>query len=310
MTFREKLISIGQYPLKTKGIRVLQVNLGYHCNMACKHCHVQGGPARQEKMDSETARAVLRVLGNYDIPVLDLTGGAPEMNPCFKDLVSVARKENRHVIVRTNLTVLSDKGYDDLPPFFRDNGVEIVASLPYYAAESVDRVRGAGVFDKSIAALQMLNRLGYGNGSDAVLNLVYNPQGAFLPAAQDSLEQDYRKRLFEGFGISFNNLFAFTNMPLGRFRDFLVKTGTLESYMARLRDAFNPSTLEHLMCRQLISVGWDGRLYCCDFNQAIGLPVSEWLPQHIQDADLAGLAEREISVGDHCYACTAGQGST
>lgn len=311
MTFRDKLISIGEYPVIAKGIRVLQANLGFGCNMACRHCHIRGGPRAEQRMDRATARAVQKVLCEYDIPILDLTGGAPELNPCFRDLVTEARRSGKHVISRTNLTIFFDKGMHDLPEFYRNNSVEIIASLPHFTAGPADRVRGDGAFEKSIEALRILNSLGYGTGNDgAELHLVYNPPGAFLPPPQETLEQEYRQRLSSDFGISFHRLFTFTNMPLGRFRDFLSSTGNLEPYMKRLRDAFNPATLEHIMCRNLISVGWDGRLYCCDFNQAIGLAVQEDLPCHIDDFDLDSLASREIATGDHCYACTAGQGST
>ncbi|MEJ2255253.1 MAG: arsenosugar biosynthesis radical SAM protein ArsS [Nitrospirota bacterium] len=301
---------IREKTLRAAGLDILQVNLGYRCNMACKHCHVEASPQRAELMGPGTAAEVLGVLDACGIPTVDLTGGAPELNPSFRDLVEAARRRGRHVIVRSNLSIFYEGGMEDLPELYARLGVEVVASLPYYLEEGVDRVRGSGVFQKSIDALRRLNALGYGQGGGLVLNLVYNPQGAFLPPAQCRLEEDYRRALREGFGIVFDRLYTFTNMPIGRFRQFLERTGQLTAYMEKLAQAFNPATLEGLMCRRLVSVGPDGALYDCDFNQVLGLGLPEGLPRHVREFDPAGLSSRPIAVGEHCLACTAGQGST
>ncbi len=309
--FIDKARSVTGEPLTAQGIQVLQVNLGYWCNMACTHCHVSAGPSRSERMSREVVEAVVRVLADNPIDTLDITGGAPEMNPHFRMLVSCAKTEVKRVIVRTNLSILLDKGNEDLPEFYRDHGVELVASLPCYLEENVDDVRGIGAFGKSISALRMLNSAGFGNGSDGrSLTLVFNPRGAFLSPSQNALEADYKRALKEHYDVTFNRLFAFTNMPVGRFRDTLVRNGNLEIYQEMLASAFNPATLENIMCRSLVSVGWDGRLYDCDFNQALGLGLDSSVPQHIRNFDHAVLSRRIISVNDHCFGCTAGQGSS
>ncbi len=310
MLFRDKMLSIRPEPLRARTIGVLQVNLGYRCNMACKHCHVEAGPGRVEVMEGATIEAVLEVLVGNDIRTLDITGGAPELHSQFRSLVTRGKDIGRHVIVRSNLSIFFEHGMDDLPAFYRAHGVEVIASLPYYEEASVDRVRGKGAFQKSIEALQRLNSLGYGNsGEGLTLNLVHNPQGAFLPPAEISLEREYRRELDKRFGITFNHLYTFTNMPIGRFRDFLTRTHSLEKYMEKLRRAFNPETLEGLMCRHMITVGWDGKLYDCDFHQSLGITVST--ERHrIKDFNYRQLCEREIAVDDLCYGCTAGQGST
>ncbi len=309
-SFKQKLIENGISPLRAKGIDILQVNLGYRCNMSCKHCHIQAGPSREEMMERETVEIVLRVLTDNDIKTLDITGGAPELNPHFRYLVKAARDAERHVIVRSNLTIFFEEGMDDLPEFYTSQKVEVIASLPYYIEDNVDRVRGGGTFQKSIEALKRLNELGYGRDNGLPLNLVFNPQGAFLPPAQDCLEKDYKRELAQLYGVEFNKLYVFTNMPIGRFRDFLLRSRNFEKYIERLISAFNPATVDGIMCRYLISVGWDGRLYDCDFNQVIGLGIVEGYPQHIKDFDLSSLSEREIAVDVHCFGCTAGQGST
>lgn len=309
--FQDKLREHRRFPLHAEGIDILQVNLGYRCNMACKHCHVNAGPGREEMMDRETIDLLLGVLGEAPVQVLDLTGGAPELNPHFRFLVSAARKNNVHVIVRSNLTIFFEEGMEDLPEFYRRQGVEIIASLPFYREDGVDRVRGNGTFGKSIEALKILNDLGFGTDpAGPRLHLVFNPQGAFLPPAQETIEAEYKRELNEHFGISFDNLYAFANMPIGRFRDFLSRTGNLEKYMNKLVRSFNPETLGGIMCRRLINVGWDGRLYDCDFNQMIDVPILERYPRRISEFDFDLLAHREIFLGDHCYGCTAGQGST
>jgi len=309
--FEHKAYEVLKAPLLSAGVQSLQVNVGYSCNMACRHCHVNAGPDRPEMMEKETVDQVLSVMKEHDIGTLDITGGAPELNPHFNYFVASAKEAGCHVIVRSNLTIFFEKGFEHLPEFYREHAVEITASLPYYLNSSVDRVRGAGAFEKSIQALQALNRLGYGNGSGMKrLNLVYNPAGTFLAPDQMTLEQEYRKALAADHNISFDHLYVFSNMPIGRFRDHLERTGSLEKYLKTLEDSFNPSTLDGLMCRQLVSVGWDGTLYDCDFNQVLGLRMRDPDSQHIRDFDLGRLAGREIRVGDHCYGCTAGQGST
>jgi radical SAM/Cys-rich protein len=308
--FEETVLLNREEPLRATRIDVLQVNLGYRCNMSCKHCHVEAGPARTETMGEETVDEVLSALGQSDIPALDLTGGAPELNPNFKKLVRKARALGRRVIVRTNLTIFSEDGMGDLPEFYAESGVDVVASLPYYIESGVDRVRGTGAFKKSIEAIRRLNALGYGVEGGRTLNLVYNPPGAYLPPGQEALEAEYKRELKKNFGVFFTSLFTFTNMPIGRFRDFLKLTGNFDKYMEKLAGAFNPATLDGLMCRHLLSVGWDGALYDCDFNLVLGLPVDESCPGHIRDFDYSRLSRRKISVGEHCYGCTAGQGST
>jgi radical SAM/Cys-rich protein len=308
--FSEKIRALQEGPLAASGIDMLQVNMGYRCNLACKHCHVQGGIDRQESMSRETVEAVLNVLRDRRITTVDITGGAPELNPHFRYLVEEAENAGCHVVVRTNLSIFYDKGMEDLFDFYRGRCVEIVASLPSCHAGNVDRVRGNGVFEKSIAALRELNRLGYGADNGRKMNLVYNPAGAFLPPAQSSLEAEYKEELSAGFGITFHRLYTFANMPIGRFRQFLIRSGNLETYMEKLIQAFNPETLCGLMCRRLVNVAWDGRLYDCDFNQMIGLNVSEGYPAMIRDFHHDRLASRKIAVDDHCFGCTAGQGST
>lgn len=309
--FEDKLREHHAFPLKAAGIDILQVNLGYRCNMACRHCHVNAGPGREEMMSREDIERVVALLRGSPVKVLDITGGAPELNPHFRYLVSEARRNNIHVIVRSNLTIFFEKGMEQLPEFYQEQGVEVIASLPYYRKEGVDRVRGSGAFGKSITALRLLNKLGFSIDSTGLrLNLVFNPQGAFLPPAQEMLETEYKRELKEHFGITFDHLYAFTNMPIGRFRDFLVRTGNISKYMEKLACSFNTKALDGVMCRHLISIGWDGRLYDCDFNQMIGLTVLESYPRRLDEFDFDLLSRREIALGDHCYGCTAGQGST
>jgi len=311
MDFRERIQGILSKSLTACGIEILQVNLGYKCNMGCKHCHIDAGPCRDEVMDRENIGVVLDVLRENEIPVIDITGGAPELNPHFRFLVEEAGKTGAHVIVRTNLTIFFEEGMEDLPEFLGNNMIEVIASLPYYLERDVDRVRGNGTFQKSIRALKKLNSLGYGeNRPEEKLNLVYNPAGTFLPPPQKTLEEDYKRELRNRFGISFDSLFTFTNMPVGRFRDFLSRTGSLEHYMEKLSVAFNAHTLDGVMCRHLINVGWNGKLYDCDFNQILGLDIDNNCPAHINDFNYSNLASREITLDNHCYGCTAGQGST
>jgi len=311
MTFKDKIIQSGSGPLQAAGIEILQVNLGYKCNMTCKHCHVQAGPGRDEMMAENNVDALLDALTGTGIGCLDITGGAPELNPHFRRLVRKAREAGLTVIVRSNLTIYYEPGMEGLFDFYRDHGVEIIASLPHYREAVVDRVRGADVFRKSLSALLLLNSLGYGaNGSSLRLNLVYNPQGAFLPPSQAALEEEYKKELSARYGVSFNSLYTFINMPIGRFKEFLDRSGNYEKYMEKLKNSFNAGTVCGLMCRRLINVGWDGMLYDCDFNQMAGLAVLPDYPRHIGEFDYSLLGERKIAVDDHCFGCTAGRGST
>ena len=300
-------------PIRRLGLDTLQVNLGYRCNQSCLHCHVAAGPNRTEMMDAETAALALRVLQERAVGTLDLTGGAPELSPHFRALVLGARALGVHVIDRCNLTILSEPGQEDLAQFVADAGVEVTASLPCYSPANVDRQRGDGVFDRSIAGLRQLNQLGYGQpGSSLQLNLVYNPQGAVLPPPQGPLEEDYKRELLQHFGIRFNRLFALTNMPIQRFGSTLVSKGALGSYMRLLRGAYRAENLGSVMCRSTISVDWQGELYDCDFNQMLGLRArlgSRPRP-HLRDLLTEDAAGQRIAIADHCYGCTAGQGSS
>ncbi len=309
--FEEKLAEVGQWPLRASAIETLQVNVGKFCNQTCRHCHVDAGPTRTEMMSRETAELVLEVLRRHDIPKVDITGGAPELNPNFEYLVCEARALNRHVMDRCNLTVFYVEGKGYLPEFLRDQQVEVIASLPCYLEKNVDFQRGQGVFEKSIEALQWLNRLGYGQpGEGLELNLVYNPLGPSLPPQQKPLEDAYRQQLRERFGIVFNKLYTITNMPISRFLTDLVRHGNYERYMELLVQHFNPATIEGVMCRTLVSVGWDGTLYDCDFNQMVDMPLNHGAPRHIRNFDLFLLSRREIRTGSHCFGCTAGSGSS
>lgn len=308
--FEERIRETLGGSLRALDLRILQVNVGYRCNMACKHCHIGAGPTRTEAMEKVTMDRLVDLLEDRRIDVLDITGGAPEMNPHLAHLVREARKAGCHVIVRSNLTVFFERGFEYFPEFYREHDIEITASLPYYFGDSVDRVRGEGTYDKSIKALQLLNGLGYANGGARKLNIVYNPSGAFLAPEQKCLEGEFRRELAARHGIAFDHLFVFSNMPVGRFRNHLERTGALEKYQGKLEQAFNPATLDGLMCRHLVSIGWDGTLYDCDFNQVLGLRVHGDCPGEVWDFAYEGLVQREIRVGDHCYGCTAGQGST
>lgn len=309
--FEEKLAQISRWPLRAAGIETLQINLGKLCNQTCRHCHVDAGPTRTEIMDRETAELAIDVLRRYDIPNVDITGGAPELNSHFDYLVRESRALGRHVMDRCNLTVFYVEGKGYLPEFLRDHQVEIIASLPCYLEKNVEAQRGKGVYAKSIEALLALNRLGYGQpASGLLLNLVYNPIGPSLPPSQQELEKDYRRELGERFGIVFNHLYTITNMPINRFLADLVRQGQYDRYMELLVEKFNPETVESVMCRRLVSVGWDGALYDCDFNQMLGMTINHGLPQHIRDFDAFLLAGREIRTGSHCFGCTAGSGSS
>jgi radical SAM/Cys-rich protein len=308
--FARELAGRGLGPLRASGVEVLQINVGKVCNQTCRHCHVDAGPDRRESMTRETMRACLDAAARLRVATVDITGGAPELNPHFRWLVGEARALGTHVIDRCNLTVLLTSGHQDLPGFLAGQGVEVVASLPCYLAENTDAQRGAGVFDRSIEALRRLNAVGYGRpGSGLVLTLVFNPVGPKLPPGQAGLEAAYRRELAARYGVEFTRLFTITNMPISRFLDDLVRTGEYERYMDTLTAAFNPSAVAGLMCRTTLSVGWDGRLYDCDFNQMLDLELAPGLPRHIGEADLESLARRPIVTNQHCYGCTAGSGS-
>lgn len=310
-SFGQRLNEVGLVPLKPTGIRIFQINIGKMCNQVCAHCHVDAGPDRREIMTRQTMEQCLNVLAQSRFDVVDITGGAPEMNPDFRWFVSEVKALSLHVIVRCNLTIIvANRKFHDLPEFYKDQKVEVISSLPFYSADRTDRQRGEGVFKDSITALQMLNETGYGkSGTDLILNLVYNPAGAFMPGNQAQLEMDFKRELKQNFNIDFNNLFCITNMPISRYLDYLIRTGNYEQYMNRLVSAFNPSAAAGVMCRNTISVSWDGYLYDCDFNQMLDLKVST-ASQHITDFDLPQLNNREIVVNQHCYGCTAGAGST
>jgi radical SAM/Cys-rich protein len=298
-------------PFQSLGIDTLQLNLGKLCNQTCKHCHVDAGPDRREVMSRETMEACLRALEATEIPRVDLTGGAPELNPHFRWLVERVRELGRHVMDRCNLTILRTGGFQDLPAFLARHRVEIVASLPYFLARNTDAQRGEGVFEASIAAIRQLNELGYGHQeSGLLLNLVYNPTGAFLPPRQATAEPDFRRELLKRHDVVFNHLYVITNMPINRFLEFLLRTEQYDAYMKRLVDAYNPAAAADVMCRTTLSVGWDGRLFDCDFNQMLELPLAQDQPQHIADFDPRRLEIRRITTGLHCYGCTAGAGSS
>ena len=309
------LLKATDFPaLRRRAVETLQVNLGYTCNQSCVHCHVNAGPNRKEQMDRATVERVLDVLVAKRIRTLDLTGGAPELNPHFRDLVAQARARGVHVIDRCNLTILSEPGQEALAGFLAAQGVEVVASLPCYLEDNVDRQRGAGVFDRSVRALQALNALGYGRDERLPLSLVYNPQGPVLPPPQAGLEADYRRILGERFGIVFTRLYALANMPIARFGSTLVSKGQLREYMGKLRAAHRPENVDQVMCRTLVSVDWQGFLYDCDFNQMLGLHLHETGQRHgrlhLDDWLEMDLEGNPIVVADHCYGCTAGQGSS
>ena len=311
--FDKKLENLGLYPLKPVALEILQINLGYMCNQTCEHCHVDAGPDRKEIMDRETMSYCLEVLkATPSIHTIDLTGGAPEMNPDFLWFVEEISALKRKTIVRSNLTILvSNKKFRTYPDFFAKHKITVIASLPCYTEENTDKQRGSGVFSKSIEALKILNELGYGKPESGLeLDLVYNPIGANLPPDQQKLEKDYKRILNEKFQLKFNHLYTITNLPISRFLDFLLAAGKYENYMETLVNAFNPSTVNNVMCRNTLSVGWKGNLYDCDFNQMLELPVAPEANRNIKDFDLKKLSNRNIVVNQHCYGCTAGAGSS
>lgn len=312
-TFQNKLKNVQQFPLKPTGIEIFQMNLGYMCNQTCKHCHVDAGPDRKEIMSKETMEECLALIAKYKFSTVDLTGGAPEMNPNFRWFIQEIFKIGvNEIIVRCNLTIiLANQKYHDLPEFFKKHKVRVVSSLPFYNPDKTNRQRGEGVFEKSIKALQMLNEIGYGKkDSGLILDLVYNPSGAFMPGDQFSLESEFKKSLKNEFDIDFNYLFCITNMPISRFLDYLNKSGNYEGYLDKLISAFNPGAINGVMCKNTISIGYDGRLFDCDFNQQLELITEKAAGTHISEFNLEKLNNRNIIVSQHCFGCTAGAGSS
>ena len=310
--FKDKIAESSQYPLRPNKIEVLQINVGYMCNQVCAHCHVDAGPDRQEIMTKETMQQCIDVIKTTSAHTLDLTGGAPEMNPNFRWFVEEASKVGvKDFIVRSNLTIIrANKKYHDLPEFFKKHNIHVVSSMPHWTRGKTDKQRGEGVFDKSIKALQELNAVGYGMpDSDLKLDLVYNPSGAFLPGDQVSMEMEFKKALLEDFGIQFHNLFAITNLPISRFLDYLIASENYEDYMYSLVEAYNQSAVKNVMCTNTISVSWDGWLYDCDFNQMLELKVNSKV-KHISEYNEDLLQNRDIVISQHCYGCTAGAGSS
>ncbi len=309
--FPEAMASAGLWPLVPTSVNTLQINVGKLCNQVCRHCHVDAGPDRTERMTRETMGYCLAALERSAIPVVDITGGAPELNPDFRWLVERCRALGRHVMDRCNLTVLELPSQRGLAEFLAEHRVEIICSLPHYRALSTDRQRGEGVYETSITALKRLNALGYGDGRSGLrLVLVTNPVGAFLPGSQASLESEWKRELHAHHGIVFDALYSITNMPISRYLEWLASSGNLEEYLQQLVQAFNPAAAAAVMCRTMLSVGWDGHLYDCDFNQMLDLRLEPGAPQHIRDFDLAALEARSIMVGRHCFGCTAGAGSS
>ena len=309
--FQETMSAAGLHPLRSTGIRVFQINVGKLCNQACAHCHVDAGPDRRESMTQETAELCISALEGTDIPAVDITGGAPELSPVFRRLVERATALGRKVSDRCNLSVLLLPSQADLGEFLARHRVEVIASLPYYRAAQTDAQRGEGVFGRSLEALRRLNGLGYGRpGSGLVLDLVYNPVGAFLPPRQEEIEARFKREMERHHGIVFNHLYTITNMPISRFLEFLLRTGNYEGYMERLANAFNPAAAAGVMCRHTLSVGWDGTLHDCDFNQMLELTTGFGAPAHIRDFDPGKLTSRRIVTNNHCYGCTAGTGSS
>ncbi len=310
--FQQKMKSAELFPLKPTRLEIFQINVGKMCNQTCKHCHVDAGPDRKEIMTRATMEKVLNVLKTSTATTVDLTGGAPEMNPHFRWFVEQLTALNKKVIVRCNLTIImANKSYQDLPEFYKKHQIHIVSSLPYYDKDKTDRQRGDGVFKDSIAALEKLNRVGYGKSDTGLkLDLVYNPAGAFLPGSQAALEKDFKNELMRLFGIEFNQLYAITNMPISRYLDYLIETDNYEAYMEKLVNAFNPLAAAGVMCRNTVSISWDGFIYDCDFNQMLDLKVATEQHQHLDQYDETQLQKRSIILNQHCYGCTAGSGSS
>lgn len=313
LPFSEQLKASNQFPLKPSKIEIFQLNIGYMCNQVCKHCHVDAGPDRKEMMSKAHLKKCIEIVKNNDIPTVDITGGAPEMHPDFRWFVKeLSLAGVKEIIVRSNLTIMrANKKYYDLPQFFKDNKVHVISSLPFYQSGKTDAQRGKGVFNDSIDALQMLNNIGYGiENSQLKLDLVYNPVGAFLPGDQSQLEQEFKRNLKTDYDVSFNQLYTITNIPISRFLEYLIASDNYEEYMEKLVLAFNPTAVEGVMCRNTISVDWDGYMYDCDFNQMLALKVDLKKGNHINNFDIEKLESREIIINQHCYGCTAGAGSS
>ena len=308
--FDEKVERATGGPLRAVSIDTIQVNIGLTCDLACKHCHVESSPARTEQMSWETMELVLDAAQRSYAGTIDVTGGAPEMNPHFRQFVGAARRRGFAVIVRTNLTILTHEGYEDMPAFYRDHRVHLIASLPCYLPENVKKQRGLHVYDESIEIIQKLNAVGYGIDDDLPLDLVYNPGGPSLPPPQEQLEAEYRRELDTRFGIRFTRLISITNMPIGRFLHDLDRSGRGDVYRTLLEDAFNAKTIDELMCRRQVHVSYDGTLHDCDFNYALKMSTGSKVPTHIRDFDPKKLAHRRIATGEHCFGCTAGNGSS
>ena len=310
--FSEKLKESDLYPLKPTGIDILQINVGKMCNQTCSHCHVDAGPTRKEKISKENMQICVDLVKTHGIKTVDLTGGAPEMHPEFRWFVSELKKAGAHIIDRCNLTILlANKSYADLPDFFKQFNVEVVSSLPHFSKRHTDRQRGDGVFEKSIMGLKLLNKAGYGlKDSPLKLNLVYNPSGNFLPGSQADLEKEFKRQLFKDYEIEFHSLYCITNMPISRYLEYLVETENYQTYMTTLVNAYNPAAARGVMCRNTISVSWDGYLYDCDFNQMLELKVETENSQSLASFKMDELLKRDIVLGQHCYGCTAGSGSS
>lgn len=311
-SFASKIEGFGYEVLKARKTEILQVNIGKMCNQTCNHCHVDAGPDRKEIMTRDTMEQCIEAVLRSDIATVDITGGAPELNPNFRWFVEQFSKNSVKIIVRCNLTIiLANPSFYDLPGFYRKHNVVIISSLPHFSARRTDAQRGEGVFDKSVKALKLLNKVGYGiEGSGYELHLVYNPSGAFLPPSQGSLQKDFKRKLLRDHNIVFNDLYTITNMPISRFLDYLLLSGNYESYMEKLHNAFNPLTIDGLMCRDTVSVGWDGLLYDCDFNQMLDIKAGTGEALHISDYSEEIMASRYININQHCYGCTAGAGSS
>jgi len=309
--FVERLKAIEFFPLRTTGIEILQLNITRRCNLTCRHCHVEASPDRQEVMSEEILKECVRIAQISEIGTIDVTGGAPELHPHLPWLLRELAATNKRIIVRTNLAILTEGFCQSFPQMYRELGVEIVGSLPDCTSERTDRQRGSGTFARCITAMRQLNEIGYGReGTGLILNLMHNPPGAFIPGNQSSLELEYKLHLRDRFGVEFSGLFVLTNCPVGRYLEYLISSDNLSDYMTVLTSAFNPLAVSNVMCRNTLSVGWDGGLYDCDFNQMLGLKVCGGAPTHICEFDLKNLSQRAISVRNHCFACCAGAGSS
>ena len=309
-SFAQKMEEVGLFPLTPKKLEILQINVGYMCNQQCVHCHVDASPYRKEITPKEVLEACLKVIDGTQVNTVDLTGGAPEMNPHFEWLLEELSKRNVEIIVRSNLTILVEGKFKSYPELFKKYGVTVISSLPCYTAENTDKQRGDGVFNKSIQALKRLNELGYGKESDLKLHLVFNPGGPSVAPNQQKLEADYKTRLMEDFGISFHNLYTITNLPIARYLEYLLNVDRYEDYMMLLANSFNPSAASEVMCRNTLSVDWNGDLFDCDFNQMLKLPVAVKSSENIMNFDAKELNSRKIVLNNHCFGCTAGEGSS